>query len=67
MEYSDICEIKELLEKAFTEKNATGNEVLVFLTATFLGTCEMYGLTQETFDKTCEMMKENFRKNRLSE
>lgn len=64
MKDKEIIELWHLLESHCKSKNYTKSEVLCFLSTCFVGTMEMHGYSQDFMDRTCDRMKENFRKKR---
>ena len=57
-------DLHRLVLKRAKQKEYTQAEILAWLTATLVGTCELRGQSQEFFNETCEMMKIDFAKKR---
>ena len=63
----DDKDIKELLAMMTDWAHSKGYEtkhLLAFLTATFVGTMEMDGKSQEFMNATCDRMKDHFKAKR---
>ncbi len=57
-------DLHSLIVKRAQQKKYTQSEILGWLTATLVGTCEQAGYLQELFNETCDLMKINFAEKR---
>ena len=61
MNYEDLDYVKEILLNACAEKNAKPNEVMAFLNCMLVAYCFEYGISEENFNLTLDLMKNRFK------
>ncbi len=66
MKQTELVELHELILQWFKDKNKSPNDVIAFLTATWVGQMCLNGYSEEFVDETLVYMKESWKNHPLN-